>query len=600
MKSIALLACALLLGVVQFVYGDEPTSVAGSKLTVECDRTVSINGFDQIQRQVFGLTAYEAPNFVRTPEGAHFFSEWGVECVGMAGAFQWVFPKSPAPMDAAGLDAWFADAKGAQWFMTQYPGPDRYPVGSIVPLLVADGVEPFVYLTGVVPGSADANHVPGDFELWGKFAGQYINALKEIEPKLEFVHVTNEPNVFWFKSHKGGKDYVQLFNAAANAIHEKHPDVQVGGPVLCWPPTWPAHQKGQKDWYSWESWSKPVIDGCGKNLDFFDWHCYDVAPQAIEGELHIVTAYAKLTQDRWLRNAITELNYSLTRAQWTDRATQYRKRTLPMMQEFMMALRNPDKLLNQQVHDFNAWAGDSGNYRWRPFGDMKVTPMMELYKIFKPLRGMRLVVGATPSQIMVEAATQGNQLTIAVANLGSAPWTGPLALEKLAPSQVRTISAWTLDVASLRPLADVRLNSEITFAPESLTVITCELARPMELKTRLSREEFFADAVMKSIPADGMLKLTFPVKAGVASGCESASLRLGFKGPSAEMNWTLEIGGKVIPFGKPGPFVELRLPEVPPVLPVEVTLRREGEIQDRDRVNLLSFASLVLDKTEKR
>jgi hypothetical protein len=575
----------------------EPTSATSPKLTVECDRSVSINGFDQIQRQVFGLTAYEAPNVVEKPEGAHLFSEWGVECVGMSGGFSWLFPAKPAVMDAGGIDAWFADPKGARWFMTRYPSPDRYVAGRIVPALVADGVEPFIYLTGTVPGSADENHLPKDFQLWGQFAGQYVNMLKEIEPKLKYVHVTNEPNVFWFKSHKGGSDYAQLFNAAARAIHDKHPDVQVGGPVICWPPTFPAHQKGQKDWYSWPSWGKAVIDGAGKNLDFYDWHSYDIGAPAIEGELHIMTAYAKVTQDRWLRNAITELNYSLTRPEWNDRATHYHKRTLPMAQEFMMAVHNPDKLFNQQVHDFNAWAGDAGNYRWRPFGDVKVTPMMELYKIFKPLRGTRLVVRETPSHIMLEAATQGNQLTVAIANNSTSSWAGKLDFENVTSQEVRSISGWVLDVASLRAVDNVRLDGQITLPPESITVMTCELTRPLDLKTRLMREEIFADAVMLPVPADGKVNLTFPAR---ATGAESASLRLGFKGPSAEMNWRVDMGRKQIALTKPGPFVEVRLPELPQGSPVELVLQRDGEPEDRERANLLSFASLVFDRTESR
>ena len=103
--------------------GTGPTTLpAGSDhITVRCDRAVSINGFEQIERQVFGLTAYEGPDVVESPEGRHVFSEWGVECVGMAGNFDWVLPRDAKALDAAGIDAWFgdaaADAKNARWFM---------------------------------------------------------------------------------------------------------------------------------------------------------------------------------------------------------------------------------------------------------------------------------------------------------------------------------------------------------------------------------------------------------------------------------------------------------------------------------------------------
>jgi hypothetical protein len=564
---------------------------SANHITVQCDRALSINGFEQIESQIFGLTAYESPNVVEEPERRHF-SDWGVECVGMAGNFNWVLPTHPKPLDAVGVDAWFgdaaADAKNARWFMTKYPGPDRYVAGRIVPLLAADHVEPFVYLLGLVPGSADANRLPADFNLWARFAGHYVTLLKSLEPKLKYVHVTNEPNGFWFKSGKYGQDYAQLLNAAAKAIHEKNP-------VLNWPPTWPPSQAGQKDWYTWELWSKGVIDGCGGNLAFFDWHSYDVDPQAIEGELHIVTAYARAGQGRWLRSAITEINYGLSKADWKNRAAHYRQRVLPMMREFMIALRNPDKIFNQQVHDFNAWVGDPGCFRWRPDADGQPTPMMELYRIFTPLRGLRLAVEHTPDGLMTEAATRGHQLTVALANTGAKPWTGALEMRNLDAGQVAKVSAWTLDVTSLRPVDGLTLGGEVTLAPGSITVVTFELKQSLEPKNRLLRQEFFADAVMQPIPADG--KLTVRFQGAAQTNVESAAIRLGFKGPSAKMRWKLSIDGQDLVAEDPGAFTEIRLTRSPQRWPAELTLQREGTPGEPARANFLSFASIVFDRT---
>jgi hypothetical protein len=608
MKTIAAitkLALAIVVGVVLVATGTDLAArpASADHITVRCDQALSINGFEQIERQLFGLTAYESPNVVEAPESRHF-SEWGVECLGLAGNFNWVLPQDAKPLDAAGVDAWFAeaapDAKNARWFMTKYPAPDRYVAGRIVPLLATDHVEPFVYLLGLVPGSVDANRLPADFNLWARFAGHYVTLLKGLEPKLKYVHLTNEPNGFWFKSGKYGADYAQLLNSAAKAIHEKSPDVQVGGPVLNWPPTWPPHQTGQKDWYTWEFWSKGVIDGCGENLAFFDWHSYDVDPQAIEGELHIVTAYARVKQGRWLRNAITEINYKLSKADWKNRDAHYRQRVLPMMREFMIALRNPDKVFNQQVHDFNAWVTDPGCYRWRPDADGKPTPMMELYRIFKPLRGLRLAVENAPDSIMVEAATQGNQMAVALANLGGKPWTGVLEMRNLDAGQVAKVSAWTLDVTSLRPVEGLALGGAVTLAPESITVVTFELNQSLEPAKRLLREEFFADAVMQPIPADGKLKFAFLGGSGPQTKVESAAIRLGFKGPSSTIRWTLSIDGQDVVVDNPGAFTEIRLARPPQQWPVQLTLQRQGTPGDLERANLLSFASIVLDRTVAR
>ena len=565
-------------------------------VTIRCDRALSVNGFDQIERQVFGLTAYEGPDFLEMPEGKGYFPQWGVESLGVAGSFEWLLPKDPKAMDPAAVDAWFKDPKGAMWFATKYPGPgtDRYVEGRLIPLMRAEGIEPFLYLVGNVPGGADANGVPSDAALWASFAAHYVDLIKGLAPKLKYVHVTNEPNAFWFRSNKDGQDYAKLFNAAAEAIHAQHPDVLVGGHVSCWPPTWPAKQTGQKDWYTWPSWSKPFLDASIKQLGFMDWHCYGVDAPSIEGEMHLVTGYARAKHGKWLRNAITETGFGLTEAEWHDRAIHYKKRALPMMAQFLTVLRNPDKVFCQQVHDFNAVSGEW--YRWRPHGNMTVTPMMELYRILKPLRGTRLVVQGAPAEAMIEAATEGNRLAVALFNGTASAVKTPLDLKKLASGQVKRVTGQVLDVASLRDFP-VAANGSVTVPGESLVVLTYELAVPLPVKTALTRREFFSEAVMAKIPADGKLKVAFPVDAGVQTNAEAAAIRLGFKGPAREMTWKLKIGGEEITLKQPGAFVEVPLARPPQGYPLELALQWQGTPDDDERDNYLSFASLVWDTT---
>src|ERR1035437_2878074 len=64
-----------------------PTGPNG-KLTIRCARALSVNGCDQSERQVFGLTAYEAPDVLEMPEGKGYFPQWGVESLGVAGIFE--------------------------------------------------------------------------------------------------------------------------------------------------------------------------------------------------------------------------------------------------------------------------------------------------------------------------------------------------------------------------------------------------------------------------------------------------------------------------------------------------------------------------------
>lgn len=572
---------------------------AAPGVTVRADQALCVNGYERIEGGVFGLTAYEGADWVETPEGRGYYRAWGVESVGIPVPFEWLVPKGQAPMDAAAVDAWFDREDGAPWYATRYPGPgtDRYVAGRILPALAADGVEPWAYLLNVVPGSADANGLPADFDFWARFAGRTVGLLARVEPRLRYVHVGNEPNASWFKSGMGGRDYARLFTAAARSIRERAPGVRVGGPVLCWPPTWPPSQEGQEDWYTWETWTRPVIDGCGADLAFLDWHAYDVDARTLEGEVHIVTAYARTRQGRWLRSAITETNYTLLRSAWADRPTHYRLRALPLARQTMMALRNPDKLFTRQVHDFHAWVADPGAFRWRPDADGRPTPVMELYGVLRPLRGTRLVTGRPEGGPLLEASADGSRLTVAMFNPTARPWRGALDVAGLRHRRIRAVTARVLDAVSLRPAPGVRPGAVVELPPESLTVVACELSNPIDPAQRLRRDERFARQVMAPVPPDGRMALDFRATTRGATG---ASVRLGFKGPAADAAWRLRVGDETHALRAPGAFAEVRLKKPPRAGPVVATLERLGPPPTGPRVHLLSFASLMLERAERR
>jgi hypothetical protein len=107
------------------------------------------------------------------------------------------------------------------------------------------------------------------------------------------------------------------------------------------------------------------------------------------------------------------------------------------------------------------------------------------------------------------------------------------------------------------------IGGEVTLTPESITVVTFELEQSLEPQKRLPRQEFFADAVMQPIPADGKLTFGFQGSSGAQTKVESATIRLGFKGPSSKMRWKLSIDGQDIVVDNPGAFTEIRLAHPP-------------------------------------
>ena len=558
---------------------------------VDAGRMLAINGYARIERQMFGLTAY---HMMDVSNGTQFLADGGIESVGMPTHFDWVLPAGLKTMDAAAIVAWFANPKGAVDLFFNYARSDRYVYGKILPPVRASGVEPWLYLQGNVPGHTTPNGTPTDYSLWGQFAGEYAKLCKRADPKLTYLHIWNEPNVYWFKDGKAGKEYASLFKAAAGAIKRACPDMKVGGPVLCWPPTAPESQKGQAPWYTWDLYSRPLLDLAAAELDFFDWHAYGQPTAVMEGELHIVTGYAQTRHGTWLRNAITETNFDLKKEQWYDREQHFRRRVLPMMRQTFMFLRNPDKIFCQQVHDFHAQVSDSGMYRFMGDDAMAVTPMQEFFAICKPLRGTRLGTASPDTDIAVEAAADGVRITVALANFGAVEKTFPLALRGISRDRIRATEGQILDAASLRPVLALATNGVVTLPPESLTVLAFDLDAALNPGRTRERSEFFAKEIMLRLEDGKPLKVSFPLAGGAQNRASSAALRLGLKGAGATGQWQVKIAGETLDVAKPGAFVEVPLRGVPQGYPVEAELILTGE-GEGDHPTFLSFVSLVLD-----
>jgi len=565
--------------------------VPTNAVVVDVDRALTVNGYSQIERQIFGLTAY---HMMDVSHGAQYLADGGIESVGMPVNFGWVLPAGVKTMDATAIDAWFADPKGAADLFFHYAGSDRYVYGKILPPVRASGVEPWLYLQGNVPGHATSNGTPTDDALWGKLAAEYVTLCKRADPKLTYVHIWNEPNVYWFKDSKAGKEYASLFKEAAGAIKKACPDMKVGGPVLCWPPTAPENQKGQAPWYTWDQYSRPLMDAAAGELDFFDWHAYGQPAAVVEGELHIVTGYAQTRHGKWLRNAITETSFDLKKTEWADRTQHFRRRVLPMMRQAFMLLRNPDKIFCQQVHDIHAYVNDSGMYRFMGDTAMAVTPMQEFYVACKPLRGTRLVTVSPDTDVAVEAAANGSRVTVALANFGALEKSVPLALRGLARERLRATEGQVLDVVSLRPVLALATNGVVALPPESLTVLTFDVDVAPGFRGTRERNEFFAKEIMARLEDGKSFKVSFPLAGGTQNQATAAALRLGLKGAGATGRWQVKIAGETVDIDKPGAFVEVPLRGVPQGYPVEAELIPTGE-GESEQPTFLSFASVVLD-----
>ncbi len=555
---------------------------AGPRVFVDATLGLAVNGYSAIEPQMFGVTAYQGGSWFDPLQGGttgtDLVRKWGIESVGFPGILGWVMP--------AGSKKLSADDQGVRKLFFDYQYTDRYVYGRILPAIRAAGAEPWIYLLGGPPGSMDEAGVPTDLDSWTDAAVEYTGLCLDADPKLTYMHLLNEPNAHWFRTKHSGTDYANVFLHVAGKIKAKYPQIRIGGPVLCWPPTWPAHQPGQEEWYTWKLYGRPLIDIAHDQLDFMDWHSYGIPARDLEGEMSIVTAYAQTRYGKWLRNAITETNPSSQVL--NERPEHYRLRTYPMMIQLLTLLGHPDKIFCQQMHDLHAAS-------YRITGDPP-TPTQEMFGILKPLRGRRLFAKSSDADLIVEAATRDRTLAVAVLNPSGAPRRVSPMLKLPKSVKVEQISARVLDAGSLR---DVTIGEDgmLEVPAQGLAVIEYVLSAAPEIPRTISEREFFSRDVMATVPETRSLSTIVTVPADALWQASRATLNFGIKGPSAGSVWHVNISGETVEVQSPGSYVRVPLRKVPRSGKIKLAFRCESPAPTQYH-DILSFASLSLYRTD--
>ena len=419
--------------------------------TVWPDTDLAINGYTRIEPQIFSLTAYEGGTdfdpAINGSAGIDFCREYGVEGVGFVFPPGWMTPPNHfwSKMTMAEVRHWLEDPEGGAQGRFNH-GPMPIVFGRVLPALRQAGVRPFMYAYGPEPGTSGCKE--GDCaERWIYVSTRCIGMWLKAYPEFQYAHLWGEAAARWFRYDCGGHpcgpaDYAAFFKRWARAVHERYPQLQLGGPVMWGHPTTAV---------GWEGWCKTLIDTAHEELDFLDWHAYGTPAVRLEGDLHASTAYAKVNYDKWLRHALTETNNAqndLKRDEWYVRQTHFTKRVVPMAEQTFRFLRNPDKTFDRQIHDYSAWAG-TYNVKFKGDERMPITPMMELFKIFKPLRGRRVRTDNPFDDVMLEAAVADNRLTIAIMNLSPQRRRVPLSIPALVENPISSVAAQILSVDAL-------------------------------------------------------------------------------------------------------------------------------------------------------
>lgn len=398
-------------------------SVCGAdavEVSVHLDTACEVNGVSVVPDGLFGVTAYNGPETATDERWRALLIDSGLRWVGIPGNPGWLLPPEAPPGFAAG----WADTPAGAAFLDHRRG--GYHIPSCLQAWRDIGIEPMLYLgfKGIFKWSDGGDGKPRHPKLPSRFPvspldieraatewAEYVALLKRVDPGLTWIHLENEPNAHWFRFGKGGADYAAIFKEVAKGIKNRNPGVKVGGPVLCWPPSFPPNQKGFASWYTWESYTMPLIETAGEELDFFDFHLY--GGSSTLGMEEVQTVANAMWLETGLRKPvlITEYGAYLTDDDMSSVERVWEKRVAPWQRQVMDFLDvQPDKVISLQSHDLFAQAG--GNFRvFKGLDPDDQFAFAKMYRAWAPLKGRRLLASSRDPAVRIFAARNDSRLS---------------------------------------------------------------------------------------------------------------------------------------------------------------------------------------------
>ncbi|MDB6023501.1 MAG: glycosyl hydrolase family 39, partial [Pedosphaera sp.] len=397
---------------------------------------------------------------------------------------------------------------------------------------------------------------------------------------LRLFHLDNEPNAHWWKAGKSGKDYGNLFNVVARALHAKYPDILIGGPVLLWPPAFPPSQPGQPNWYTWPQWTVPFLDAALDQSDFFDFHHYDSVSREDRSEyIESALEEVNLISNEMARRgkirpvAITECGLGLTAEDWQDPARHWRRRTYPWAHFLISLLERPDKVMTVQMHDLCAVAGqwykfladDSDGFNMAETIDPKKLqnqpPTYWLYWLLRHTRGTRLVASESNCSGLTMLATRrqtrsGDEAAVLLLNDRDTPRTVNVNFLGVPASvAVRWDRLYLADPAN-EVVHESGKGVLPRMPPRSLMVAYISVPAETPLHPVQERLELYGDATLQEFPEPGSPGVDRPdasvvipvvIPAAALLGATSVGVYVGTQGNAAQDRITMVLDGQSYP-----------------------------------------------------
>jgi hypothetical protein len=582
-------------------------------IRIDVQKSFVINGHAEIQNNLFGTTAYAGAVTPATIRGQEVLREINLPLIGMPGGIDWCSPPERPTDGAAGIARWYASPEARSMIRDRPLMGDRYMYGRILPACRRLGIEPMIYILRGPAWAMGPDKIPLNNEEYAALVVGYIGLLREFDPQLRYVHLGNEPNAYYFKSAKYGKEYGETFVAVARALKAKFPDIQIGGPVLLWPPSWPKQQKGTKSWYTWDEWTKPFLDVAGNDLDFFDFHHYDMKQREDRSEFRSDAAeeVQLISNELWLRRGkpipvfFSEWGVALHENEWKDPDTHWRWRGMANANFLLDLLDEPDKVACAQQHDLSAMVAPDQSFGITNSQDSATqTPTYWLYWLLRHTRGTRLAVQDPAVPGLRVAATRETpkdpdvegQASVFVLNDSDQPREVALTFAGI-PDWLKT-PRWErlfVDAATKRFVRDAGTSSTVTLPPHSAAAATVLVPRNAALSSGPTEDDFYGQKTLQEFTKIGE-DVTIPVIVPdtALKNATAARVRIGLQNADGKDEVLLKIGADTYPLKSGLYFQELPLKSLPK--PGENQLIFTLKSRDGDHRIRVSTAALIIEK----
>jgi hypothetical protein len=573
-------------------------ATASADVTVDAHTRLVLGEQDQVSANLFGMTAFEGfPSVIADRDYRARLAALRPGCIRLAGSLAWCSPNEYDP-------GWYDTPEAMRVFTQVLLFGDRYPTGRFLPVVRELGAEPMCQLAHPPPYlTQEGTSHPSDFDRWAEYCARYVGLWEQCDPNLRLVQIWNEPNASWYNDprckQRGITDaelHIEMANKVSRAIRARFPDLLIGGPVLCWPPGWPAAQQGLPPWYTFDKWTRPWLRDTKDTIDFFDFHVYDVSPEAFAVQTEMVANEAFLLQGRRLPIWITESNYNLAPEELADPKAVRQKRMLPYERLLLRGmLPQADKIAGNLYHDLHA-----RSFTLLPGSADSPDPAYWLLWVLRDLRGTRIVADSTDPDVLCYAAIEEDGVCLVVFNdsaqekvvpvtmaLPGGWWTGP-DVRAISESADGGCQRLALEFSPARETPGAR--GTLTLPPHATASIVLRTSGFYSPPKARITTECFGGKTLQFLKGTEPVSVTVPLPEAV--GEARASLRLGLLGPEGNENARATINQASV---QVRPVALQDIPLEPGLLKANNTVEvRLAEPTGNPRL-ALAFASVVLE-----